>query len=52
MMDRFGYIKYSLVFILIFVGMKMILVNHYHFPSYVSLVIIIGSLVTGILVDL
>lgn len=49
MMDRFGYIKYSLVFILIFVGMKMILVNHYHFPSYVSLVIIIGSLVTGIL---
>lgn len=49
MMDRFGYVKYSLVFILIFVGTKMIMVNHYKFPPMVSLVFILGSLTVGVL---
>lgn len=52
MMGRFGYVKYSLVFILIFVGVKMILVNHYKFPLMVSLVFILGSLAIGVLASM
>lgn len=52
MMDRFKYVKYSLVFILIFVGIKMILVNHFKFPPYVSLIFILGALSIGILTSL
>lgn len=49
MMDKFRYMKFSLVFILVFVGVKMMLVNHYKLPSYVSLVFILVSLTIGIL---
>lgn len=51
-LDRFGYIKYSLVFILGFVGIKMILANHYKFPTYASLTIIIGMLVAGVVASM
>lgn len=51
-LDRFGYIKYSLVFILGFVGIKMMLSNHYEFPTLASLIIIIGSLVAGVIASL
>jgi len=49
MMDRFNYMKYSLIFILIYVGIKMILVNHYHIPTVVSISFILGALAVGIL---
>ena len=39
--DRFIYLKTGLAIILGFVGMKMILANHLHIPTWVSLVIII-----------
>lgn len=52
MMDKFRYMKFSLVFILVFVGVKMMLVNHYKFPSYVSLVFILTSLAIGILASM
>jgi tellurite resistance protein TerC len=52
MMDRFKYMKYSLVVILVFVGIKMGLTHHYKIPTVISLVIILGSLVTGILVSM
>ncbi len=51
-LDRFGYIKYSLVFILGFVGVKMMLANHYEFPTYASLTIIIVALVAGVVVSM
>jgi tellurite resistance protein TerC len=47
-MDRFGYIKYSLVFILAFVGVKMMMVHYYKLPSWISLVTIILALAVGI----
>ncbi|MBW3544832.1 MAG: TerC family protein [Bacteroidetes bacterium] len=50
-LDRFGYIKYSLVFILAFVGIKMMLANHYVFPTYLSLGIIVVALAAGMLVS-
>ena len=52
MINKFHYMKYSLVFILFFVGVKMILVNHFKFPTYVSLSFILGALLIGILASL
>ncbi len=48
-MDRFAYIKYSLVFILAFVGVKMMIVHYFKFPSWISLIVIIVALTVGIL---
>ena len=47
-MNRFRYIKMSLVFVLAFVGVKMLLANHHHINTAVSLAIIAGILVVGI----
>ncbi len=52
MLDRFSYLKYSLVAILCFVGIKLILVHHYKFPEWLSLGFIALSLAVGILVSL
>lgn len=48
LMDKFSYLKYGLVFILIFVGIKMIVAHHYPIPTEVTFVVIIGSLGTAI----
>ena len=47
-MDRFRYLKMSLVFLLAFVGVKMLLVHHYPIPTLVSLGIISGILSVGV----
>jgi tellurite resistance protein TerC len=52
LMAMFRYLKYSLVLILAFVGMKMLLVSHYHVPNVVSLGIILGTLGIGILASI
>lgn len=52
MLDRFSYLKYSLVAILCFVGIKLILVHHYKFPEWLSLGFIALALLTGIVVSL
>lgn len=49
LMAMFRYLRYSLVLILAFVGMKMLLVSHFHVPNLVSLAIILGTLGLGIL---
>jgi len=49
LMEKFRYLKMSLVFLLAFIGVKMLLVNHYHIPNEVSLAIIGGILAVGIL---
>jgi tellurite resistance protein TerC len=51
-MAMFRYLRYSLVLILAFVGMKMLLAGHYHVPNLVSLGIILGTLGVGILASL
>jgi tellurite resistance protein TerC len=48
LMAMFRYLRYSLVLILAFVGMKMLLVSHFHVPNLVSLGIILGTLGAGI----
>ena len=49
MLERFQLLKYSLVFILAFVGVKMILVHYVHFPEWLSLAVIVFSLSAGVL---
>lgn len=48
-MAKFRYIKTSLVFVLAFVGVKMLLVHHYHIPTIVSLGVIVTLLAVGII---
>ncbi len=48
-MHRFRYLKVSLVFVLAFVGVKMLLAHTYPIPAYVSLMIIVGILTVGVL---
>ena len=47
--DKFRYLKVSLVYILVYVGVKMILSHHYPIPVFVSLSIILAILVVGII---
>jgi tellurite resistance protein TerC len=48
-MDKFRYLRISLVILLLFIGTKMLLSLHYHIPVTWSLAIIIGVLASGIL---
>lgn len=52
MLNRFVYLKYSLVFILVFVALKMLAHELVHLPGWVSLVVIFGALLTGVLASL
>lgn len=49
LMDKFLYLKTTLVFILLFVGIKMMLHHHVEIPNLLSLAVIVGSLAMGIL---
>jgi tellurite resistance protein TerC len=51
-LERFHYLKFSLVFILAFVGAKMILTHHYPIPAWVSLIVIVTALLVGVLASL
>jgi tellurite resistance protein TerC len=52
MIDQFRYLKPSLVFVLAFVGVKMIISHHYPLPTWVSLAVIVGILAVGIVASL
>ncbi len=51
-LDMFKYLKYSLIFILSYVGVKMLIVDFYHIPAMASLIVILVSLGLGIIVSL
>lgn len=46
--DKFRYLKVSLMLVLVYVGVKMILSHHYPIPTGISLGVIVGILATGI----
>jgi TerC family integral membrane protein len=48
MMGKFRFVKWSLIVILAFVGAKMILENHIHFPHALSLIVIVGVMSAGV----
>lgn len=52
LMMMFRYLKYSLVFILGFVGIKMMLHFHVHISHVISLGVIVGILLAGVLASL
>lgn len=52
LMVMFRYIKYSLIFILAFVGVKMMLHHHLIIPHGISLAIIVGFLLLGVFASL
>ena len=52
MLNRFGYLKYSLVVILVFIGVKMVLSHTVHMPEWLSLGVVLGSLVAGVVFSL
>lgn len=49
MLGKFVYLKYALVFILAFVGVKMIVVHYVHIPTLLSLSVILLSITISIL---
>lgn len=51
-MEKFRYLKSALVFVLAYVGVKMILGNHYHIPEAISMGVILGILAVGILASI
>jgi tellurite resistance protein TerC len=51
-MEKFRYLKHALVFVLAYVGVKMIVSNHYHIPDGASMAIIVGILLVGILASI
>ncbi|WP_299522831.1 TerC family protein [uncultured Lutibacter sp.] len=52
MLAKFHYLKYSLIVILTFVGIKLILAHHLTFPEWLSLSVIAVSLLTGVIVSI
>ena len=52
MMAMFHYLKISLVFILGFIGIKLMLVHHYKIPDGISLSVIVGMLVIGVVASI
>lgn len=52
MLHRFEYLKYSLVFILAFIGVKMLIMEWYEIESWISLIAIFTALLLGIAVSL
>lgn len=52
MLERFRYLEYSVVAILLFIGIKLILIHQFHFPEWFSLGFIILSLAAGVAASL
>lgn len=52
LMARFHYLRFSLVFLLAFVGIKMILSHHHPIPTGYSLIIIVTILLVGVIASM
>ena len=50
--EKFRYLKMSLVYILAYIGVKMILSHHYTIPTIISLAIIVGILMVGVIASI
>lgn len=49
--ERFSMLKYGLAVILVFIGIKMLIVDFYHIPIAVSLGVVFGILVTTFIIN-
>ncbi len=48
LLEKFRYLKYSLIFILFFVGVKILVSDLYHLPAVISLGVIVVVLAVGV----
>jgi tellurite resistance protein TerC len=52
MMRKFEYLKFSLVFVLAYIGVKMLLSHHVEIPAWISLSVVCGTLAIGIVASI
>lgn len=52
MLDKFHYMKFALIGVLFFVGIKMLIVHYFEIPTSISLIVILGFLISGVLYSL
>jgi tellurite resistance protein TerC len=52
LLKKLTYLKFSLIFILTFVGAKLIVQHHVHIPSWVSLVVVGAAISVGVMASL
>ncbi|MGQ3646485.1 TerC/Alx family metal homeostasis membrane protein [Ornithobacterium rhinotracheale] len=52
MLERFRYLKFSVIVILFYIGVKMLLIHHIEIPEWFSLSVIFVSILVGILASL
>lgn len=52
MLDKFHYMKYSLIVVLIFVAIKMLIVDFYHIDAMISLIVILSAIIGGIMISI
>jgi tellurite resistance protein TerC len=50
--NKFKYLKYSLVVLLGYIGVKMLIVDFFHIPVLVSLAVILTILLVGVVLSL
>lgn len=48
MLDKFHYMKYALIAVLLFVGVEMLIIHMVEIPTSISLIAILGFLLTGL----
>ena len=51
-MPLFHYLKYGLVIVLMFVGVKMLLAQHYEIPTGIALSVVVGVLVIAVIASI
>jgi tellurite resistance protein TerC len=51
-MDKFQYLKFGLSAVLVFIGVKMVIVDFYKIPVGLSLAVVAGILTTSVLASL
>jgi len=52
LMEQFRYLKSALVFVLVFIGIKMLISKQVHIPEAVSLSVVLGMLAFGLLASM
>lgn len=52
MLEKFHYLKFSVFAILLYIGVKLILMHHVEIPEFLSLTVILVSLAIGVMVSL
>ncbi|MEF3254038.1 MAG: TerC family protein, partial [Deferribacterales bacterium] len=50
--DIFHFLKYGISIVLGYVGVKMLIIDLYHIPTLISLIIIVGVLSISVLVSI